>query len=431
MIPLLALFADLCALPPDFAATDIEDSAAYARAGDDALESGDPRIATIAFRKAIALDPANGHAKQALATLCHADDGALLAAIAHFRDGDLDTAYTELAAFVARDATAAGAHLFLGLIALKRHDGALAQHELELARPDPAYATLADQMLRLGRREGALAVVVLAAPELDTNPRLVPDTPLPGATVGPPRLDEAILLATTVTARPTSWLVLRNAFAWRGQRGLTSLDFIGEDAQAGIELDRHANHIAVRYDLDVDWLGGAFYLLANRGTASYRRDFARFSLTGSYSVRRRAYQQAAQADFTGWVYSGEESVVIHPSDRLDVEIKMIGWRELTVDPAFTMTAGGAQVTLRGRPSPNTRAALTMNSSYARYDGAEPDGELRRDLHGETSLEIDVDLSDHWIAVASASLFGNRSTIEDFRYWRIVTRVGLELAFGGP
>ncbi|MDB4959450.1 MAG: Tetratricopeptide 2 repeat protein [Myxococcales bacterium] len=431
MIALFAIVADLCAAPPESATADTQESAAYSRAGDEAIETGDLRIATIAYRKAVAFDPANDHARQALAALCQPDDGALLAAIARFREGDLDRAHTELTAIVARDSTSAGAHLFLGLIALGRHDGALAERELALASTNSAYAAVAGEMQRFARREGRLTVVALVAPEIDTNPQLVPDTPPLGATAGSPTPDEALLLATTVTVRPTPWLVLRDGLAWHDQRKLSSLTFLGENAQAAIERDHHANHAAVRYDLDLDWLGGAQYLVAHRGTASYRRDFSGFALAGTYSVRHRAYQQLAQADFTGWVYSGDESVLVHATPRVDLEIKTIGWREVTVDPAFSALAGGAQVMLRGRPMAGTRAAFGASSYYARYDGAEPDGLLRRDLHGEITADLDVDLSDHWIAIASASLIGNRSTVEDFRYWKLVARLGLELAFGGP
>src|SRR5262247_782474 len=75
--------AELCGPVPEAGTTrDPDDSAAYAAVGDEALASGDTHIAAIAYRKAVALDPANEHAVAALASLCKPepalDDGSAL-----------------------------------------------------------------------------------------------------------------------------------------------------------------------------------------------------------------------------------------------------------------------------------------------------------------------------------------------------------------
>jgi hypothetical protein len=432
------VIADLCNAAPDVAiAPDPVDSAAYAQAGDDARAAGDIRIAAIAYRKAVALDATNAHAKQAFAELCRddaapPDDAALMAAIAKFRAGDLDAASAALTAIASRGGpSAAGAHFFLGLIALRRHDGPSAATELELARLDREYAEAAAPMLRLAHRDGVVAALIVVEPEIDTNPQLLPDTPPPGATTGPRQTDEDLLIVANATVRPTRWLVLRDILAWRDQRELSSLDFLAETAQAGVELEDRANHGAIRYDLDDDLLAGSAYLIAHRGTATFRRDFGAISVSTSYSLRRRNYKQAAQVDFTGWVHAVDTAVTLHASPQLDVDLRLLGTRELTADREFSDFAGGIQVGVRARPDPRVRLNATATLSYARYDAAEPDGELRRDSHAEATADVEVDLGDHVIALAGASIARNDSTVDDFRFWKLVARAGIAIALGGP
>jgi len=438
VIAFAAVIADLCAAAPEsLAPPDPAESAAYAQAGDEARRAGDVRIAAIAYRKAVAADRDNAPAKDALAALCEADaapdsDAALLEAIARFRAGDLEGARAGLVRLASgAGASAASAHFFLGLIALRRHDRTRAVRELEIAARDPAYTETATAMLRLARRDGPLAAVVLAEPEIDTNPQLVPDTPPTGALTGPPTTDEDLLLVGTITARPARWLAFRDVLAWRKQRQLQELDFLGETAQATIELERRADHLSLRYDLDYDVLKGTSYLLAHRGTAVYRHDIGMVTVGASYSLRHREYLQPIQAGFTGWVHAADLGATLHLTPQLDIDVSALGWRELTGDPAFSDVAGGVQATVRARMSSRVRIAASAKVWAAVYDGAEPDGALRRDTHGESTLDVEIDLDDHVIAVAGASITGNQSTLEDFRYWKLVARVGIALAFGGP
>jgi hypothetical protein len=440
VIAVIALLAGLCTPPDPAPVVDVADSAAYLLAGDEARAGGDLRIAAIAYRNAISSDPDNTGAREALAALCRADaandhdddtDAGLAAAISVLRGGDLARARTALEAIVARDATGAGAHFFLGMIALQQHDGAAAVRHLALARRDPGYADAAATMSRLAHRDGPLAVTLLAQPELDTNPQLVPDTPPSGATVGPPRPDQSLLLASTFAARPWTWFVVRNALAWRKQRQLSALDFLGENAQAAIELDRRADHLAIRYDLDYDVLDGAPYLIANRGTMVYRRDVGAFAIEVGYALRRRAYQRASEAGFTGWVHRGDLGASVHVTPRFDLELRAVARRELTSDVTFSLRELGGQLAVRARPYDRLRATIATAGWSATYDGAEPDGARRRDVHVDGSLDLEVDLGDHLLAVGGGSLTWNGSTIEDFRYGKVVVRAGLVFAFGVP
>ncbi|HEU4728666.1 MAG TPA: hypothetical protein VFT22_12270, partial [Kofleriaceae bacterium] len=391
----------------------------------------------IAYRKAIALDPANTRASAGLAALCArrataTEGAALLDAIARYRAGDPAGASEALAAITAsRGGSATGAHFFLGLIALERHDARAAIRELELARADPDYQALATSLLRLAHRDGAVTAQLLVQPELDTNPQLLPDTPPAGATTGAPQADEDLLAAVTLGARPWPWLLIRNVIAWRNQRALSALDFVGENAQLVAELARGRDHLAIRDDLDYDWLDGASYLVANRAGVAYRHDWQPFALVASYSLRRRDYQRTMEQPFTGWVHAADAGAVVHLGRGVDLEGRLTLGRELTADGVFSNLSGGAELVVRTRSTAPIRLVATAAGSYAHYDLAEPDGALRRDVAIEARGDVEIDLGDHVIAVGGADLARNLSSIEDFRYWKIVARLGVVLAFGGP
>jgi hypothetical protein len=420
------------AAPPDPA-----DSAAYTTVGDEALVTGDTRTATIAYRNAVALDPGNAHAKAALAALCDArpasgdDDPALLEAIAHYRAGDRATARAALDAIVAAETpAAAGAHFFLGVIALERHDTGVAIRELVLARSDPAYRELARSLLRLAHRDGTLAVALIVEPELDTNPQLLPDTPPAGAVTGAPQVDEDLLVAATLTARPWHWLAIRDVLAWRNQRQLSALDFIGENAQVAAELARGRDRVTLRYDLDYDLIDGARYLVANRAGVAVRHETSRVAIVASYAVRRRDFARATELPFSGWVHALAGGAVVHLGRGLELDARLVGGRELTTDRSFANVSGGGQLALRTRSTSPIRLAVSASGGYARYDSAQPDGQLRRDVPLEATADLEIDLGDHVVAVAGASVARNASSIEDFRYAKLVARCGLVLAFGG-
>jgi len=438
---LLGVLADLCGDVPADGARDRDAAAAYASVGDDARASGDVRVAAVAYRKALASDPDQAGARAALDAMCRADrtgalagdDGAHLnAAIARFRAGELDDAAARLRPIAAGGgASSATAHLFLGLIALQRHDGKAAAIELDRAARDPQYAAIAAPLSRLARRDGLVVVQLMLQPEIDSNAALLPDTPPAGSTAGPPQTDEDLLTVGSLTARPWPWLSLRDTILWRAQRTLSELDFVAQDAQVEATFDRGGDHAALRYDFDSDLLAGDPYLLAHRVTAGYRHELGRATLSASYAIRRRAYQGASEAAFTGWVHAADAGALIRAADHLDVDARVLASREGTADPTYAAWIAGGQVAARWRPSAGLRVNASATGWYARYDGAEPDGEMRRDTHVEAGLDGEYDLGDHVIAMAGVAATRNDSTVEDFRYVKLVARLGVAVLFGVP
>ena len=437
IVVLAAAIADLCG-PVPAEAPDPADAASYLEVADQAAAAGEVRVAAIAYRKVLARDPGNAHARAALDELCRSDRASvddsdeLLAAIAQFRAGELDAARDALIAIAGRKSRSeSGAHFFLGMIALQRHDGSLAAGELELAARDPAYADVAESMLRLARRTGTVAARLLVAPEYDTNPQLLPDTPPAGATTGPRMADGDLLAAASLAVRPVHWLVLRDVFTVREQFQQHALDFLGNTAQAGLELHDGRNDVEIRYDFDYDLLDRMPYLIASRGTAAVRHELDGLALVASYGLRRRAYQQDTESPFTGWVHAADAGVIVHATTTLDLEARMLVIRELTADPTYADSAFGGTLGVRARLTPRLRLVAGAMGWYSRYDAAEPDGTLREDVHGEAAADLEVDLGDYTIATCGTSAIGNTSTVEDFRYWKLVARCGLALEIGGP
>jgi hypothetical protein len=430
--------ADVCArVPAKPADGNARDANAYVAVGDDANTRGDTRVAALAYAKALDADPGNAHARSALDQLCRGErdndpNAALIAAIDSFQRGDLAAARSQFARIVANgSALAGGAHLFLGLIELAQHAHDRAVTELELAQKDPAYTDAAVVPLRLAYRDGALSALLLAAQEVDSNPQLLPDTPPTGAVAGPPQTDGDLLLASTVTGRPMSWLYLRNVLSWRRQYQLTSLDYFSEAAEAGTELVSDAHHLTLAYTFDYDALAGAPFLFANGVSAAYRRQATRFDLVASGFVRRRDFGQSAYAGFTGWQDSADAGVAWHTTPHLDLEARLVGLRETTDDPTFADWAIGPRVVARTRISSRWRLIAAAAGWYATYDAAEPDGTLRRDVHGEASLDAEYDLGNYWLAICAGQAIVNSSTVADFVYHKLVARCGLAFAWGGP
>lgn len=429
--------ADLCDARAEAAATpDAAESAAYTEVADAARATGDLRSAVIAYRKAVALDAANRRAADELAALCRTEDDGdaaarLAAASARYRAGDRGGATAALSELArTRGSAAAGAHFFLGLMALDRHDTGAAIRELGLAKRDPAYQELASALLRIAHRDGTLSAALLLEAEVDTNPELLPDTPPAGQAAGAPSTDEDLLTVATVAVRPAPWLAVRNALTWRNQRVRSGLDFIADDLEVTAELVRAQHRISLRAGGDLDLLAGDAYLLAGRGAIAYRQDGDTVSPVATYALRRRDYLRADERPFTGWVHSADLGAVVALGAGVELDARAALRRELTADLTFAHLYTGLRLAVRTRLAAPIRFTASAAAGYARYAGAEPDGSLRRDTALEATADLEIDLSDHVIAVAGASAASNRSTLADFVYDQVIARLGLVIAWGG-
>jgi hypothetical protein len=192
-----------------------------------------------------------------------------------------------------------------------------------------------------------------------------------------------------------------------------------------------AYRLGVRYDFDYDLLDGLSYLAAHRVTVQGLHEVGSAAAVASYSLRRRDYQDSGQDPFTGWVHAADAGAVVHARPTIDLDARATLVREQTRDAAFSDIALGALLALRARLAPGLRLAASGGGWYALYDGAEPDGTLRRDVHGEAAGDVELDVGDHALVTFGAAAIVNESTISDFRYYKLVVRCGLAFAIGGP
>ena len=213
------------------------------------------------------------------------------------------------------------------------------------------------------------------------------------------------------------------------QRTLSALDFLADDAELAAELTGGWHRVALRYDIDLDLLGGRSYLIANRAAVTYRHDGA-VSPVASYSLRRRDYLEDAQQPFTGWVHAADAGVVAQVAGAIELDARATLRRELTGDPSFANLSAGLRVALRTRSTARVRLIASAAGGYTGYDSPQPDGQLRRDVALEASADVEIDVGDHVIAVTGAAIAHNQSSIEDFRYNQLIARCGLVVAWGG-
>ena len=437
----LGPLGELCAAPPRPEPTPApEEAALYAAAGDAERAAGSARTAAIAYRRALALDAANESARQALAALCREDaaaggspaDALVAGALARYQAGDLDDARRGLEAALALDDGSAAAHFFRGMVAFREGDPGRAGRELDRAAVDPGFAGPAAAMRRLLVRDGRLSVSLLLEPEYDSNVDLLPDTPPVFSTVGGGRGDADTLLLGTIGVRPARGLFLKDTVFWREQLQLSRLDFFGESLQIGWAGAIHRQRLGLRYDFDYDLLDGASYLLAHRFTLGYAVQLASGrEVGGSYSFRRRDYETAETGPFTGEVHAASFGLVLAPRTALTLGLAALGQREITRDSAFTNSAAGGQVQLRWRPRADLGVIALAQGLYSRYDELDPEGARREDVRLEGTLDLELDLGDHLALLAGGSLVRNLSSIEDFRYQKVVARAGLAVYWGRP
>lgn len=431
MIPILlaSVLGDLCT-PPPAGPVDPDDSRAYTQVGDEARQAGDVRVAAKAYRRALASDPSNQAAKAALDELCRTDGTtpALAAAIAAYQRGELAAARAQLRAIVtANGPDADAAKLYLELVALRTSDG-VAEPDLEGAARDPRYAAIASELHRLTRRGSGVVVGLLVAGEVDTNARLLPDAPADGT--APPSVDQDLAIAVGLVARPRPWMTLRDQIAFRALREASDLNFAAETGSVAVETRRGGTRLGAGYDLDLDLLAGDFYLAAHRLSATARVGTGPVALDGTYAVRRRDFGRSSDDGFDGWTHLLELGAIAHPGPRVELAAYAIAWRDALEDDTFSDVVGGGRIAVSLQLSPRVRVLAAAAAWYARFDGAEPDGSLRRDRHAEATVDVEVDLGNHVTAIGGATGMVNGSTLDDFDYTRAVMRVGLAVALGG-
>jgi hypothetical protein len=426
-----AVLGELCAPPPPAtAARDPAAAARYVEIADAERAAGHARTAATAYRAALARDPASAPARAGLAALCAAPARSpadeLAAGLARFRAGDHAAAQAHFAA-ATRGAgeVGAGAHFFLGVIALRAGERSQAMRELSIAAAAPAYAAPAAELRRLARRQGKLALSVLIAPEWDSNVRLVPDAPAT-TLASDAESDAAILGVATAALRPAAALSLGGTVAWRRHVRMTETDLVAARGQLDVELTRGVHRLGARGELAVDTVGGDLYGAAQQGSVSYAWEPAPGAAAAArYALRRRAYDAAESEVFSGVVHAAGLSGRVRAARALQLGGELGGGRERTRDPALDAWTAGATLEARLSPAAGLRYTLSGGVTRGWYDGG------RRDLRFAGSLDAELDLGDHFALVAGADLDRADSTDAAYGYTRLVVRAGVAAFVGLP
>jgi hypothetical protein len=407
----------------------------------------------VAFRKALAFDRAQAAARSRLSELCAqatneatdvetiatpsaASPATLMSAgLDHYRRGDWKRAHTLLAGAAAGEdpVTAAGAELFLGLIAHRegRTNDALAA--FDRASSWPEHRPVALSMRRLAARSRRVALSLLLQPEYDTNPRLLPQHPPDPDSIDRPRPDTDLLMLGSLDVRLLPSLALRETTFWRRQNTERAFDLAGSITQLAWHGHRGSHEGEARYGFEPLWMAGAAYSRAHQISIAYQYlPTGRYAVGARYGLRRRDYLIDSAAPFTGFVQSGalEGSWDLNETGMAAVALAAEATRESTESSELTHRAAGGRLTLSWRATTVHMLAHTRALAAA-YDAPNALGQRRRDLRAETGLDAQIDLHERIAVTAGFDAHFNRSTLAEFGYRKWVMRLGLIGYLGWP
>ena len=415
-----ALVVELCVAPPPTATRSRAEATAYVAVGDAERTSGHAVTAAVAYRAALAHDPTNAPARAGLDAVCATESlspaMALLAAIDRYHAGDLPGARSRLEVAAQGPAElAAGAHFFLGMIAVRSGQRQLALAELAHAAAEPSYATAALEMRRLVRRQGPVVLSLLVAPEWDSNVGLLADNPATGNEVA---ADGDLMSALAVTVRSGRVLSLAANALVRKRFRLTDHDLMSARGAASLEQGK----VQVVLGGGADVVGGEAYGGVVSGSVTAHLG----PLDARYELRRRLYWADDAADYTGWIHGAVLVARGRPATGLELSVEVLGERELTRADALDAWAVGGTLGAAWRPLAGLRLGISADARGAFYD----DGQ-RRDLRYGGELEAELDVSDHLSLVAALEVLRQESTFVDSRYLKVVARAGVSGTLGLP
>lgn len=452
---------DPCGQVPE-AVRDPASPAAYQSIGDEERAAGRREPAVAAYRAALARDPTNLRARNALGELCGAQarDQALDRGLALFRAGRCPEALEPLSAARARGDRAAAllegicryragddalavdafrqaeqdpenrapAQLFLGLLALRRGRPAEAAPLLDSAAADPLLAPVAQGLSRDLQRRGTVVLSLLAEGGWDSNADLAADSSFAPTGAG----DGFVGGAAVVSVAPwgESGGYARAAATWRNQLRLSDQDLVGLGVAAGYQLGRARRHVLLEGGYDLRRLGGQPYLSAPRLQGEGRLDLGeRWSAGAWYALRWENYG-AGQEDYSGLRQSGQADLTAELGGRLLLTAAWQGALDAARTAALAYGENGpllaAALPVGGRARLVAGAAWTWRS----YDAVDPDLGLRRaDQYADLAGQLELDVAARWTVLLSVAGRRAYSNVPDFRYARLVSTLGLSWTAG--
>ncbi len=361
------------------------------------------------------------------------DDVTLLLGIADYYIGRESDAESLLeAAIQSRDEeTAAGAQIFLGLIASERGDVDAARSLFDAVSgcSSPELARRGRYLLRRSTPR-PLTLALWARTEFDSNVSVLPLTANPnGSEVSDPDFDALVLASATFRPWSDLGISIRETASYRQQLRLYDFDIFSNTLTAGYDYLGSWNRFGLSEAFQVMTLGPSLYTLASVAEAKYRRRVAGdFGVALDYAFRYATYYPPDYAPYTGPYQTGILDLSWGTPDQpLEVDLGAVGVREVTTtDPDFTAWGGGGRLYGRARLGGRTDLEVAVWAIGRTFD-AVPRQDLQ--LYGDLSLAID--LSSHFTLVLGATVLRNASTDSNFDYLKWTGYVGLGFGYAGP
>ncbi len=456
--------ADPCA-PVDTSSTpDPTTAAEYRRVGDAERRAGSRLTAKLAYRSAVALDPADEASRAALAALCsdagaaedpfraglaRMDAGDLRGAIDRFREARR-TAEDPAAALLegichyelGEEAEAAPllrvaegfpehrdmARFYLGLVALRGGAFGEAASLFDAAAANPALGPVASGLARSARGDGRLVFSFVAESGWDSNVTLAPAS---GASVRPAS-DTAYALTASALFRPSGTVgpYLRASGTLHDQTTQNAYDVSGLDGAAGWQWTRPGRSLLTEYDYAFRTLAGARFLSAHRLLTSGFLQAGATTLAATYLLRFEDYPAAAYDAYSGIF----QRIEARASWQLTPQLRASAGYGAGMDSAkasvLSFLEHGPRAEVRLAATRTLRFGLDLAATFRRY--AELDATLtvrRLDRYLDGVAFGEVDLAPRWTARVSVQARKALSNVDALEYQRFVPTVGLAYVMG--
>jgi tetratricopeptide (TPR) repeat protein len=456
LLAVALLTTDPCAPPPPAGAPDPAAAEAYRKVGDAERAAGALETAAVAYREALARDPADAAARAALGALCRGqreespfrrgmrllDAGDRRGAVEAFREAraagpDTSASLMEgVALYELGDDAEAGrrfaearedaahrqaADLYLGFIALRAGEGAEAARRFEAAATSPDLAPLAAGLLPLARRTGKLLLAAAADGLWDSNAQLAPTgTPLGTSSDGAANLSASALYRPLGESGP----YLSASGFFHKQIRFEELDQAGLAGSAGWQLGRGSRALLAEYGYEERTLNGAQFLGAHRLLAAGWLPAGHLTLAASYLVRFESYQGTLYQPFSGTLQRAEVSAAapLGPAARVLFAYGLA--RELS------FVEHGPRAELRLALAPRLRLDLHAALAWRPYDVFDAQlGVARSDTTLDGAARLEWDLAERVVLRAGVEGRRNWSSAAALDYLRVVPTVGIGFVTG--
>ena len=449
---------DVCAAEAPAAIADPEGARAYLAVGNEELARGERRSAAAAFRGALRLDPSSTAARGGLERACrlaapedpfsqavalmdagdrrgaverfealrsasHDRGAALLEGICLYELGDDERARALLLEASASSELAASAELFLGLIALRRGEGAEAEARFtDVSLAEGALSATATGLRKLSARDGKLVVAAQLLGGYDSNVELAPSTSAVPSGSG----DASAALFVSGLVRPLgrSGPYAQLSGSYRKQLELAAYDTGTASAVAGWQLARGEARVSGDYAFEFLAFGGTPYLLAHVLGLRGQLAVGPLVVDGEYALRFQGFLADVNAGYSGTVHSARLGVGWSPRGRWGLGAGYVFARDVAHLPELASVGHGPEVSGSVSFSDDLRLIASAGYRHRGYDAVDPDfGVTRIDDRFDASARLELDLGRHVTLFLAMEAHAQLPHVEELTYTRLAGWLG--------